>query len=82
METRAFPYTKINFRIYPDGSMEALSVVERNGHNSLHKASENAVKGAAPFRPLPENFPEEYLDITFGFYYLLPGDEVEFFGKE
>jgi outer membrane biosynthesis protein TonB len=72
-------FTKINFRIYPDGRMEALTVVERRGHESLHRASENAIKGAAPFRPLPDHFPEEYLDITFGFYYLLPGDEEEFF---
>jgi outer membrane biosynthesis protein TonB len=72
-------FTKINFRIYPDGRMEALTVVEQRGHDSLHRASENAIKGAAPFRPLPDHFPEEYLDITFGFYYLLPGDEEEFF---
>lgn len=75
-------YTKINFRIYPDGRMEALSVVEERGHDSLHRSSANAIKGAAPFRPLPDHFPEEYLDITFGFYYLLPGDEDEFFNKE
>jgi hypothetical protein len=75
-------YTKINFRIYPDGRMEGLTVVETNGHESLHRSSMNAIKGAAPFRPLPEGFPEDYLDITFGFYYLLPGDEKEFFGKE
>jgi outer membrane biosynthesis protein TonB len=72
-------YTKINFRIYPDGSMEDLQVVETKGHESLHRASANAIKGAAPFRPLPKDFPEEYLDITFGFYYLLPGDDKEFF---
>ena len=47
----------------------------------MHRASENAIKGAAPFRPLPDNFPEDYLDITFGFYYLLPGDREEFFGN-
>lgn len=75
-------YTKINFRIYPDGRMEGLAVVETNGHDSLHRSSMNAIKGAAPFRPLPKDFPEDYLDITFGFYYLLPGDEKEFFGKE
>lgn len=75
-------YTKINFRIYPDGRMEGLSVVETNGHESLHRSSVSAIKGAAPFRPLPEGFPEDYLDITFGFYYLLPGDEQKFFAKE
>ena len=75
-------YTKINFRIYPDGKLEALEVIETNGHESLHRSSLNAIKGAAPFRPLPKDFPEEYLEITFGFYYLLPGDEEKFLGKE
>lgn len=75
-------YTKINFRIYPDGSMTALSVVESDGHDALHRSSQNAIKGAAPFRPLPDDFPEDYLDITFGFYYLLPGDEDRYFPKE
>jgi outer membrane biosynthesis protein TonB len=75
-------YTKINFRIYPDGRLENLSVVETEGHESLHRSSVNAIKGAAPFRPLPKDFPEDYLEVTFGFYYLLPGDEEKFLGKE
>jgi outer membrane biosynthesis protein TonB len=75
-------FTKINFRIYPDGRTDGLDVIETNGHESLHRSSLNAIKGAAPFRPLPKDFPEEYLDITFGFYYLLPGDEEKFLGKE
>ncbi|MBP2681390.1 MAG: rane protein, partial [Candidatus Krumholzibacteriota bacterium] len=41
-------YTKINFRIYPDGRMESLAVVETEGHESLHRSSLNAIKGAAP----------------------------------
>jgi outer membrane biosynthesis protein TonB len=72
-------YTWVRFRIYPDGHMEDMEVVETEGHDSLHRSSANAVKGAAPFRPLPAGFPEEYLEITFGFYYLLPGDEERWF---
>lgn len=75
-------YTKVNFRIYPNGRMEALSVIEEEGHKSLHRASANAIRGAEPFRPLPEDFPEDYLDITFGFYYLLPGDAERYFRKD
>lgn len=75
-------YTWVRFRIYPDGSMEALAVIEEEGHSSLHRSSVNAIKGAAPFRPLPEDFPEPYLEITFGFYYLLPGDEDRFFNQD
>jgi len=72
-------YTWIRFRIYPNGHMEGMEVIEIEGHNSLHKSSANAVKGAAPFRALPADFPEKYLEIEFGFYYLLPGDEDRFF---
>jgi outer membrane biosynthesis protein TonB len=72
-------YTWVRFRIYPDGHMEDMAVVETEGHDSLHRSSANAVKGAAPFRPLPKDFPEPYLEITFGFYYLLPGDEERYF---
>ncbi len=72
-------YTWVNFRIYPDGRMDELSIVETEGHDSLHRSSVNAVKGAAPFRELPDHFPEDYLDITFGFYYLLPGDDTRYF---
>lgn len=75
-------YTWVRFRISPDGNVEALAVVEEEGHESLHRASVNAIKGAVPFRPLPEDFPEPYLEVTFGFYYLLPGDEERFFSKE
>lgn len=74
-------YTVVLFRIYPDGRMEAMSVVEKEGHESLHRASENAIKGAAPFRPLPDDFPEPYLEVRFGFYYLLPGDAERYFRR-
>lgn len=74
-------YTVVLFRIYPDGKMEALEVTEEEGHKSLHRASVNAIKGAAPFRPLPGNFPEDYLEVKFGFYYLLPGDAERYFHR-
>jgi len=75
-------YTWVHFRIMPDGTMEDLEVVKEYGHESLTRSSLNAVRGAAPFRPLPEDFPEDYLDVTFRFYYLLPGDEERFCRKE
>lgn len=72
-------YTVVYFRIYPDGRMEMLEVIEEEGHESLHRSSANAIRGAAPFRSLPDGFPEPYLEVKFGFYYLLPGDEHRFF---
>lgn len=75
-------YTSVRFRIYPDGHMEALEVLAAEGHESLGRSSVGAIKGSAPFRPLPDDFPEDYLEVVFGFYYLLPGDEAKYFGKE
>jgi hypothetical protein len=75
-------FTSVRFRIMPDGRMEALEVLEAEGHESLARSSLGAIQGAAPFRSLPVDFPEDYLEITFGFYYLLPGDEVKYFRKE
>jgi len=72
-------YAVVFFRIHPDGRMDMLQVVEEEGHDSLHRASVNAITGAAPFRPLPKNFPEDYLEVKFGFYYLLPGDAERYF---
>lgn len=75
-------YTWVRFRVLPDGHMEAMEVLEEEGHESLTRSSLAAIRGAAPFRPLPDDFPEDHLEITFGFYYLLPGDEEKFFRKE
>jgi len=72
-------YTWVRFRIYKDGRTEAIEIVEQEGHKSLHRSSENAVRGAAPFRKSPDHFPDDYLEITFGFYYLLPGDAERYF---
>lgn len=72
-------YTWVRFRIFPDGHMEDATVIETEGHDSLHRSSLNAVKGAAPFHTLPKDFPDKFLEIEFGFYYLLPGDEDRYF---
>ncbi len=75
-------YTWVKFRIYPDGRLDAVTVEEAEGHKSLQRASVNAIRGAVPFRELPADFPEKYLEIRFGFFYLLPGDEHRFFKKK
>jgi hypothetical protein len=75
-------YTWVRFRIMPDGNLADLEVIEQNGHESLARSSVSAVRGAAPFRRLPEDFPEPYLEVTFGFYYLLPGDEFDMKRRE
>jgi hypothetical protein len=40
----------------------------------LHPASFAAMQGAAPFRPLPADFPDDSLVVTVRFMYLPPGE--------
>jgi hypothetical protein len=61
--------TTLFFRVWPDGSMSDLTVIEFNGHKTLMETSVTAVEKSSPFRPLPENFPEEYLELRWTFYY-------------
>ena len=61
--------TLIKMVIRKDGRVESMEVLETNGHDSLHDASEAALKAFAPYWPLPENFPEENLVITLALHY-------------
>ena len=46
-----------------------MEIIETEGHESLHDASEAALKAFAPYWPLPDHFPEENLVITLGLHY-------------
>ncbi len=61
--------TTLFFRVWPDGRMTDLAVIEYNGHRTLMETSVTAVEKSSPFRPLPENFPEEYLELRWTFFY-------------
>lgn len=59
----------VRFKLHPDGSTSDLLLVEYKGHKALTETSLNAVKASSPFKPLPENFPENYLELTWTFIY-------------
>lgn len=59
----------IRFRIMPDGRLVGPNLLEARGEKSLIATSENAVKFSAPFKPLPDDFPEPYLEVTARFDY-------------
>lgn len=61
--------TVIKFKVWPDGNTTDITLVNYKGHKSLMETSMIAVKNATPFRPLPNNFPEEYLELTWTFIY-------------
>ena len=59
----------IRFKVLPDGTAIDITVVDYSGDRSLMETSFDAVRFSSPFRPLPADFPEEYLELTWTFLY-------------
>ena len=59
----------IRFAVTRKGELGLLELVSGADHTSLDTAALNAIRFAAPFPPLPEDFPEERWVITCTFYY-------------
>ncbi len=62
---------QLQFRLRRDGRVEGLKTLGYRGHVALVQTSINAVRGSNPFKSLPANFPEEFLEMTWIFYYVL-----------
>ena len=56
--------TDIEFSISRDGRLLGYKVLAHEGHESLEVSSVNAITAVFPFKPLPDNFPDESLTIT------------------
>jgi outer membrane biosynthesis protein TonB len=61
----------LRFRIYPDGRLDNLVVLDSQGEEALVETSRKAVIVSAPFHPLPGDFPEDYLEVTGKFEYFI-----------
>jgi len=61
--------TALRFHINRDGTLQKWELLGYDGHKSLMETSVRAVQLSAPFRKLPANFPEEYLEVTAKFEY-------------
>ena len=61
--------TRLRMVINRDGYVESFEILDREGHESLHEASEAAVKAFAPYAKLPDDFPEEKLVLTMELRY-------------
>lgn len=61
--------TVLRFRVQRDGSVTDLKVLEYEGHKTLMQTSVNAVNASQSFKPLPDDFPENYLELTWTFVY-------------
>lgn len=57
-------YTVLFLKISKQGILTEMKVLEHKGHESLKDASVQSMQASFPFQPLPEGFPEEYLEIN------------------
>jgi outer membrane biosynthesis protein TonB len=67
-------WTMVRAVLDRQGHLRNARIIGENGHASLHPASFAAMQGAAPFRPLPADFPDDSLVVTVRFMYLPPGE--------
>lgn len=65
--------TMVKFRIWRDGRLEGPELLDYEGSDLLLKTSLKAVELSAPFKALPPDFPDEYLEIVGTFEYLIYG---------
>ena len=63
--------TVIRFRVMPNGEVVTMFVLSHEGHESLKTTSEQAILLSSAFSPLPRDFPEEYLEVTCSFQYIV-----------
>lgn len=59
------------FRVKPDGKVVNLQQLNSDAHYSLDQASSGAISSSSPFLPLPADFPEEFLEVTITFSYII-----------
>lgn len=63
--------TLLRFKIFPNGEMRDLQILNYRGHKSLMMTSRNAIIRSVPFNELPHDFPEPYLEVTGKFLYFI-----------
>ena len=65
--------TLLRFKIYPNGELRDLQLLEYTGHETLMKTSMSSINISAPFRALPDDFPEPFLEVTAKFFFFIRG---------
>lgn len=63
--------TLLRFKIYPNGELRDLEILDYQGHKTLMETSVRAIEVSAPFMKLPADFPEKYLEVTAKFSYFI-----------
>jgi outer membrane biosynthesis protein TonB len=62
-------YTIVRFKVSREGNMYDFQVLRHVGHHSLEESSVNAIESVFPFQPLPDDFPDPYLEVTIRMVY-------------
>ena len=61
--------TTLLFKIAKDGSLKQYSVYKSSGNEEVDEAAIKAIKDTAPFKPLPDAYTKDDIDIQFKFDY-------------
>ncbi|MBF0174911.1 MAG: energy transducer TonB [Magnetococcales bacterium] len=61
---------RLKFTIDRDGNLLALNILRSSGESILDESALNAVKGAAPFAPFPQDWQLEKIHVTTTFEYI------------
>lgn len=61
----------LRFVLRRDGNVRDLQFISNKGHKAFIDPSLNAIKASDPFKPLPDNFPDPYLELTWSFIYTI-----------
>lgn len=69
--------TQLRFRIYRDGRLEGPDLLGFKGSPMLKSTSLKAVELSAPFKGLPKDFPDDYLEITGTFEFIVLGRQQQ-----
>jgi outer membrane biosynthesis protein TonB len=69
--------TQLRFRIYRDGRLDGPELLGFKGSAMLKNTSLKAVELSAPFKGLPKDFPDDYLEITGTFEFIVLGRQQQ-----
>jgi TonB family protein len=67
--------TEILFRLQRDGHLVVVKLAVSSGDNEADQSAMNAVARSAPFKPLPDEYLPQYLDLRYKFNYTV--DEMK-----
>ncbi len=60
----------LHFTVLRDGTVRDLTILASDTHSSLDRTSVRAIQLSMPFMPLPDDFPEDALEVTAQFSYV------------